>query len=219
MLTITSPAFAYTTWMNVTQFTQIGPGYCGAAAAQTNMTYEDDTHPEFSNGNPSQQTIYNYEQTQKTESIWAVDPRGLSQAIYNWTPSSHHYADWNYSYRTTAIHGAAWTMDKWNSPVELLVNEGAHWVTLTAFDSTVSPYASPSTASIIAFRVQDSKVGSGVTPYFPIVNQYVTAQVLGDVWADPMPLANSHWTGKIVTVERDSSQGVSMYNYNRYAGY
>ena len=34
MLTITSPAFAYTKWMNVTQFTQEQPDWCGAAAAK-----------------------------------------------------------------------------------------------------------------------------------------------------------------------------------------
>lgn len=220
MLTITSPAFAYTKWMNVTQFTQEQPDWCGAAAAKTNMTYEDDTHSEYSNGNPSQQTIWNYIRTQNIEnSLWATDPRGLSRAIYNWTPSAHYYADWNYSFRTTAIHGAAWTMDKWTSPVELLIADGSHWVTLTAFDSTVSPYASPSTASIIGFRVQDPLVGSPGSSYFTDRNEYVTAQTLGDIWADPLPAHGSHWDGRIVTVERDSTQGISKYNTNQYANY
>ena len=186
--------------------------YCGAASCKMCCVW-------INTCTASQTTIYNYCHSKNKES-WYVDPQGLSWGLYNWTPSSpmHLYGHWHYGYKTGAIRGVCWTIEKYNEGVPVVIRSGAHWVVMRGFSSTMSVYNNYNYSGTLVNGVYvNDPLYSACGGYIGGWDTYVTASTFATSYFNPV--GSPHYTNR-TSAERDATtQAACRYNNDNFTYY
>ena len=158
-------AFCYTKSINTPHRTQQTSYWCGAASAQ--MILECNTiantagrrNPTFPTGTIKQiqQDLYNDIQAHNNLSTpapgWYADPDGLQWTLDHYD-TVQTYVQYAKSGAAWSCKKLAWTIEHYEVPPAILINDGAHWVVVIAMDTSVAPTPA-GTYKINSFTVHD----------------------------------------------------------------
>jgi hypothetical protein len=71
---------------------------------------------------------------------FGVDPHAMAWTMYAKTPPYYYYHYWVYNSCDSATRGFLYTLEKYHEPVIVAVQNGAHWVLVTGYDSDYPAY-------------------------------------------------------------------------------